>query len=59
MAVVKKIVEHEIDSLPVVKCFIDSQGEEKLEVIGKVTKTNIARLFLDMAENGTEVIEFE
>ncbi len=59
VAVVKKIVEHEIDSLPVVKCFIDAQGEEKLEVIGKVTKTNIARLFLDMAENGTEVVEFE
>lgn len=46
---VKKIVEQEIDSLPVVKCFIDSEGEERLEVVGKVTKTNIARLFLDLA----------
>lgn len=59
VGVVKKIVEHEIDSMPVVKCFIDTQGEEKLEIVGKVTKTNIARLFLDMAENGTEVVEFE
>ncbi|HNX29231.1 MAG TPA: helix-turn-helix transcriptional regulator [Syntrophomonadaceae bacterium] len=59
VAVVKKIVEHEIDSLPIVKCFIDTQGEEKFEVIGKVTKTNIARLFLDLAENGTEVVEFD
>ncbi|MGI5879490.1 MAG: helix-turn-helix transcriptional regulator [Syntrophomonadaceae bacterium] len=47
--VVKKIVEHEVDSLPVVKCYIDSEGEEKLEVVGKITKTNIARLFLDLA----------
>lgn len=47
--VVRKIVEHEVDSLPVVKCFLDSAGEEKLEVVGKISKTNIARLFLDLA----------
>ncbi len=46
---VKKVVEHEIDSLPVVRCFLDAEGDEKLEVVGKVTKTNIARLLLDMA----------
>lgn len=46
---VKKVVEHEVDSLPVVKCYLDAEGEEKLEVVGKVTKTNIARLFLDLA----------
>lgn len=48
---VKKIVEHEIDSLPVVKCYLDQTGEEKLEVVGKVSKTNIARLFLDLADD--------
>ena len=47
--VVKKIVEHEVDSLPVVKCFIGSHNEEKCEVVGRITKTNIARLFLDLA----------
>ncbi len=47
--VVKKIVEHEVDSLPVVKCFIGANNEEKCEVVGRVTKTNIARLFLDLA----------
>lgn len=46
---VKKVVEHEVDSLPVVRCFLDAEGDEKLEVVGKVTKTNIARLFLDIA----------
>jgi DeoR family transcriptional regulator, catabolite repression regulator len=47
--VVKKIVEHEVDSLPVVKCFIGMHNEEKCEVVGRITKTNIARLFLDLA----------
>ena len=51
---VKKIVEHEIDSLPVVKCYIKEEGEERLEVVGKITKTNIARLFLDLAGKKTE-----
>lgn len=51
---VKKIVDHEIDSLPVVKRYLDSNGEEKLEVVGKLTKTNIARLFLDLASRGVE-----
>ncbi len=47
--VVKRIVEHEVDGLPVVKCFIGMNNEEKYEVVGRVTKTNIARLFLDLA----------
>lgn len=51
---VKKIVEQEIDSLPVVKCHIDQEGEERLEVVGKLTKTNIARLFLDLASRHNE-----
>ena len=50
--VVKKIVEHEVDGLPVVKTYLDSAGEEKLEVVGRITKTNIARLFLDLAAEG-------
>lgn len=46
---VRKIVEHEVDSLPVVRIFLDQEGEEKFEVVGKISKTNIARLFLDLA----------
>jgi CBS domain-containing protein len=53
---VKKIVEHEVDSLPVVKFFIDENGDENLEVVGRVTKTNIARLFLDLACNRMEEV---
>ncbi|HWP95493.1 MAG TPA: helix-turn-helix transcriptional regulator [Syntrophomonadaceae bacterium] len=47
--VVRKIVEHEVDSLPVVRDLKDNEGEERLEVVGKISKTNIARLFLDLA----------
>ncbi len=46
---VKKIVEQEVDGLPVVKRFIGMPGEERFEVIGRITKTNLARLFLDLA----------
>lgn len=46
---VKKVVEHEVDSLPIVKCYIGSENEEEYEVVGRITKTNIARLFLDLA----------
>ncbi|NLB88757.1 MAG: CBS domain-containing protein, partial [Syntrophomonadaceae bacterium] len=46
---IRKVVEHEVDSLPVVKCFIDEEGEERLEVVGKISKTTLARLFLDLA----------
>ncbi len=51
---VKKIVEQEIDSLPVVKYHLDADGEEKPQVVGKITKTNIARLFLDLASKSIE-----
>ncbi len=46
---VKKIVEHEVDALPVVRRFIGQPGEDNLEVVGRITKTNITRLFLDLA----------
>jgi CBS domain-containing protein len=45
----KKIVEHEVDSLPVVNPVITTAHEDKYEVVGRITKTNIARLFLDLA----------
>lgn len=45
---VRKLVEHEIDCLPVVKCYIDSENAERCEVVGRVTKTNITRLILEL-----------
>lgn len=44
----KKIIQHQIDSLPVVRFFMDSNGKEKLEVVGRFTKTNITRILVEM-----------
>ena len=46
---VKKLVEHEVDSLPVVRKRAGCSGKEGLQVVGRITKTNITRLFLDLA----------
>lgn len=46
---VKRLVEHEVDSLPVVRRITGGSGKESLEVVGRITKTNITRLFLDLA----------
>jgi len=46
----KKLVDHEIDSLPVVKPAFYN-GREGLEVIGRITKTNITLAFVQMGSN--------
>jgi CBS domain-containing protein len=46
----KKIITHEVDALPVVRKTILSDGSEGLEVIGRLSKTNIARLFVELGE---------
>ena len=45
----EKLVVHEIDSLPVVKSAFYN-GREGLEVIGRVTKTNITSAFVQMGK---------
>lgn len=46
----QRIMEHEVDSLPVVqKVFVGNK--ESLKIVGKVSKTNITRLFVKMGEN--------
>lgn len=47
----KKIMEHEVDSLPVVEK-INNESKEVYKIIGKISKTNIARLFVNMGESG-------
>ncbi|MDP4126981.1 MAG: helix-turn-helix transcriptional regulator [Bacillota bacterium] len=46
----KKLVQHQVDSLPVVEGYIDENGEERYEVVGRFTKTNVTKLFVDIAE---------
>lgn len=40
----RKMIEHEVDSLPVVQ----SNGHGGYEVLGRLTKTNITRAFMDL-----------
>ena len=37
----KKIIEHEIDSIPVVKSYMNNEGKNIIQIIGKVSKTHI------------------
>ncbi|HBT47819.1 MAG TPA: transcriptional regulator [Peptococcaceae bacterium] len=46
----RKIIEHEVDALPVVRPAGPSGN--KLEVVGRITKTTIARLFVELGMAG-------
>lgn len=46
----KKIIEHEVDSLPVVET-INEDGREITKVIGRISKTNITKLLVELASN--------
>ncbi|MBE6071819.1 MAG: helix-turn-helix transcriptional regulator [Clostridium butyricum] len=46
----KKIIEHEIDSIPVVKNFMNNDGKNIIQIVGKVSKTNITKLFVRLGE---------
>lgn len=46
----QKIMEHEVDCLPVIERSMDG-SKEMLKIVGKVSKTNITRLFVKMGEN--------
>ncbi|NBI07002.1 transcriptional regulator [Senegalia massiliensis] len=43
-----KIIEHEFDSLPIVEINTDSTEDKKFKVVGKISKTNITKLFVDL-----------
>lgn len=47
---VRKIIDHQIDSLPVVKVKY-KEGKEILEIVGRLTKTNMSKLLLELLEN--------
>ncbi|GIM28062.1 hypothetical protein CPJCM30710_07280 [Clostridium polyendosporum] len=46
--VARKIIEHEIDSLPVVEKVVDDEGKEQYKIVGKISKTNITKLFVKL-----------
>ncbi len=45
--VASKLIEKQIDALPVIK----DQQDGKMEVTGRVTKTNITKLLVDLAHD--------
>ncbi|HEU4965506.1 MAG TPA: helix-turn-helix transcriptional regulator [Bacilli bacterium] len=45
----KKLIDYQIDSIPVVKA-VDKSGKN-FEVIGRFTKTTIAKIFVELGEN--------
>jgi len=47
----KKIIEHEIDSIPIVDKVIAEDGREQYKIIGKVSKTNITKLFVKIGKS--------
>ncbi|KNZ68242.1 putative signal transduction protein [Thermincola ferriacetica] len=46
----QKLVSREIDALPVVEVKTLANGEEKLRVTGRITKTTITKLFVELGE---------
>lgn len=44
----RKLITHEVDALPVVRPIND----EEFEVIGRLSKTNITRIFVELGEGG-------
>lgn len=51
----EKLVEHEIDSLPVVRP-VTGNNREGLEVIGRITKTTITKAFYELGQ-GLSIIQ--
>lgn len=46
----KRIIEHEVDSIPVVE-EIKRDNTIINKVVGRISKTNITKLFLEIADN--------
>ena len=44
----RKLAQHQIDTLPVVESYINENGEEVFEVVGRFTKTNVTNLFVEL-----------
>ncbi|MEG1287024.1 MAG: helix-turn-helix transcriptional regulator [Clostridium sp.] len=51
-SIAKKIIEHEIDSVPIVEKINEKlEGKEQFKIVGKISKTNITKLFVKLGES--------
>lgn len=46
----KKIMDHEVDSLPIVEEVEKDEGKIGYKVVGRISKTNITRIFVDLSD---------
>lgn len=46
-----KLIAHEVDCLPVVEVIKTEDGSEEYKIVGKVSKTTITRLFVELGKN--------
>lgn len=46
----KKIIEHEIDSIPIVEKFEGEEEKDCYKIVGKISKTNITKLFVKLGK---------
>ncbi|SHH65032.1 helix-turn-helix transcriptional regulator [Sporanaerobacter acetigenes] len=46
-----KIIDHEVDSIPVVEEVEIKDGKSEYRIIGKISKTTITRLFVELGKN--------
>lgn len=44
----QKLIAREVDALPVVRAVTDDNGAEALEVVGRITKTTITKVFVEL-----------
>ncbi|MDN5321794.1 MAG: DeoR family transcriptional regulator, catabolite repression regulator [Clostridia bacterium] len=51
----RKLITHEIDALPVVRK-VSQHGGEKIEVIGRISKTNITKVFVDLGLGRLDIL---
>lgn len=45
-----KLINHEIDSLPVVEKVVDENNRDQYKITGKISKTNITKLFVHFGD---------
>ena len=46
-----KIIDHEVDSLPIVEEVMKDNGDRAYKVVGRITKTTIVRVFAELGNN--------
>ncbi|XID96024.1 helix-turn-helix transcriptional regulator [Paenibacillaceae bacterium WGS1546] len=49
LAAASKMIQHEVDSLPVVSASASADDPHKVEVVGRITKTTITKALLELA----------